>query len=185
MIGINALYRFKSCGEHVTIFPYAHLVGQEHIALGYRVMIDSFTFIAATAECPVKIGEWTHIASFVSITGGPVVLEDFATLASGVRIVAGSDDFLGDALVGSAIPAKYRKVKRTGVHLGRHSIVGANSVVLPGVTIGEGAAVGANSLVTRDIPSWEIWAGSPARFLKVRPREKVLHLEADLRAEVP
>jgi len=44
--------------------------------------------------------------------------------------------------------------------------VGANSVIMPGVTIGENATVGANSLVNKDIPSNEVWVGTPAKKTK-------------------
>jgi len=44
--------------------------------------------------------------------------------------------------------------------------LGAHSVVLPGITIGENATVGANSLVNKNIPSNEIWVGSPAHKIK-------------------
>ena len=40
-------------------------------------------------------------------------------------------------------------------------------VVKP-VTIGEGAIVGAGAIVTKDIPSNEVWAGNPARFIRKR-----------------
>jgi acetyltransferase-like isoleucine patch superfamily enzyme len=44
--------------------------------------------------------------------------------------------------------------------------IGAASTILGGVTIGENAMVGAGSLVTKDIPSNELWYGSPAKFIK-------------------
>lgn len=44
--------------------------------------------------------------------------------------------------------------------------VGANSVIMPGVTIGENAVVGANSFVNKNIPSNEVWVGSPAKKIK-------------------
>ena len=44
--------------------------------------------------------------------------------------------------------------------------VGANSVIMPGVTIGENTTVGANSLVNKDIPSNEVWVGTPAKKTK-------------------
>ena len=37
---------------------------------------------------------------------------------------------------------------------------------MPGVTVGEGAIVGAGSLVTKDVPSWTIVAGIPAKVIK-------------------
>ncbi len=44
--------------------------------------------------------------------------------------------------------------------------IGTNATVLGGITIGEGAVIGAGSVVTKDIPSYEVWVGNPAKFLK-------------------
>jgi len=46
--------------------------------------------------------------------------------------------------------------------------IGSGAILLKGVTIGKGAIVGANSLVNKNIPSYEIWAGSPARKIGER-----------------
>ena len=47
--------------------------------------------------------------------------------------------------------------------------IGVNAVVLKGVTIGHGAIVAAGSVVTKSIGAYEIWAGVPARQIRVRP----------------
>lgn len=54
------------------------------------------------------------------------------------------------------------------VVIGEDAMIGANSVIMPGVTIGRGAIVGALSLVKENVPEGEIWAGSPARFIRKR-----------------
>lgn len=41
--------------------------------------------------------------------------------------------------------------------------IGAGAIISGGVYIGRGAMVGAGSLVTKDIPSHQLWYGSPAR----------------------
>ena len=46
--------------------------------------------------------------------------------------------------------------------------IGTQSIILKGVTIGKGSIVGAGSLVNRSIPGNEIWAGSPAKFIRHR-----------------
>ena len=56
--------------------------------------------------------------------------------------------------------------KRGKVLLKRNCRIGANSVIMPGVTIGENSIVGANSFVAMSIPDSEMWAGSPAKFIK-------------------
>lgn len=170
---------FRALGENVKIYPGAKLYGREFISIGSNVIIDDFVFIYATA--PLYIGSYVHISSFCSISGGgTVVLEDFSGLASGVRVVCGSDDFLGESLTNPTVPAEYRNTKRSFVHVGRHAIVGANAVILPGVTIGEGCAVGAGSVVSKPLEPWGICAGQPARRIRTRPHEVILESERAL-----
>jgi len=37
---------------------------------------------------------------------------------------------------------------------------------MPGIIVGENAIVGSNSFVNVDIPSNEIWVGTPVKYLK-------------------
>ncbi len=46
--------------------------------------------------------------------------------------------------------------------------VGDRVVILPGVKIGRGAILGAGSVVAKDVPSWAIVGGNPAKVLKFR-----------------
>ena len=46
--------------------------------------------------------------------------------------------------------------------------IGARVIVLPGITIGKGAIVGAGAVVTKNIPSYAICGGNPARVIRSR-----------------
>ena len=46
--------------------------------------------------------------------------------------------------------------------------VGARATVAPGVAIEEHAIAAAGSVVTKDIPAWSVFAGNPARFVRLR-----------------
>lgn len=152
----------------------------KNVELNSTAMVDSFVFLYGQPDSPIKIGAYCHVASFVSILGGPCTLGDFSCLGSGTRVVAGSDSFSGDALVGSAVPKEYRKVSRRGVVLEPHAIVGTGCIIMEGVTIGEGSCIGAGSVVTKNVPAWEIWFGSPAKFHSIRPRGLVLKKAKEL-----
>lgn len=52
------------------------------------------------------------------------------------------------------------------VVVGNDCWIGGNTVILSGVKIGDGVTIGASSVVTRDIPSYSIAVGSPARVIK-------------------
>ena len=46
--------------------------------------------------------------------------------------------------------------------------VGLGSILLSGVKIGEGSIIAAGSVVTKDVESYSIYAGNPARKIKNR-----------------
>lgn len=64
------------------------------------------------------------------------------------------------------------------VHLKEGVFLGAGVLVCSPITIGKWSIVGAGSVVTKNIPDYEIWAGNPAKFIKVRPGYEKEHSEA-------
>ena len=52
--------------------------------------------------------------------------------------------------------------------IGNDVWIGARVMVKSGVRIGDGAVIGMGSIVTKDVPSYEIWAGNPAKKIKDR-----------------
>lgn len=52
--------------------------------------------------------------------------------------------------------------------------IGAEAFVGPGVSIGEGSVLGARAAVFKDVPSWSVYGGNPAVFLKSRILEDEL-----------
>jgi putative colanic acid biosynthesis acetyltransferase WcaF len=54
------------------------------------------------------------------------------------------------------------------VVIGHHAWIASDVTILPSVIVGEGAVIGASSVVHKPVPSLEIWAGVPARFIKKR-----------------
>jgi acetyltransferase-like isoleucine patch superfamily enzyme len=175
--------RLASVGQDVTIWSGAKIIAPEVISMGDSVIIDDFVFIMGGKR--TVLGSFIHISSFTSITGGgELIMEDFTTLSGGIRLFTGNDDYVGGSLTNSAVPYPYRLPTRSFVHIKKHAIVGANSVILPDVTIGEGVAIGANSLIKHDCEPWMIYAGSPARIIRPRPKEKILELESQLRRDL-
>lgn len=59
--------------------------------------------------------------------------------------------------------------ERTVLEVGNDIWIGANAVILPNVTrIGDGAVIGAGSIVTKNVPSYAIVAGNPAKVIRYR-----------------
>lgn len=60
------------------------------------------------------------------------------------------------------------KVSKGDIVIENDVWIGSHCVILGGVTIGNGAMVAANSVVTKDVPSYGIVAGSPAKLIGYR-----------------
>ena len=136
----------------------------EHVHIMPRARIDSFVKIEGGEG--VVIGRYVHIASFahINIGGGLTLIKDFAAVASGAKIISGSNQ-LSALSMSACAPGGLMDIEKKQTVLERYSVVLVNSVVLPGVTLHEGAVLAAGGVATKDIPAWEVWGGVPARFM--------------------
>lgn len=165
---------FKALGSNVKISDKASIYDSELIEIGDNSRIDDFCVISGN----IKIGRNVHITPQCLIAGGRpgIVIEDFSTLAYGVKVFTQSDDYSGATMTNSTVPSAFKNEIEGEVHLKKHTIIGANSTIFPNVILKQGTSVGANSLVLESTEAWSIYVGSPARKIKNRQKE-LLKLE--------
>lgn len=166
---------FKSLGRDVRISDKASIYNADQISIGDHSRIDDFCVVSGK----VNIGRNVHIAVFCNVAGGSegVTLEDFSGLAYGCHVFSQSDDYSGKTMTNPTVPAVYKHETKKAIVIGRHCIVGTNSLIFPGVTLAEGCSVGAMSMVTKSTEPWHIYSGVPAKKLKARHRD-LLALES-------
>lgn len=166
----------KHLGRNVKISDKASICNPESLEIGDYSRIDDFCVISGD----IFIGRNVHIAVFCNVAGGEqgVRIEDFAGLAYGCHIFSQSDDYSGKTLTNPTVPDKYKFETKKSITIGRHSIVGTSSLVLPGVTLAEGTAIGACSVVRKSTEEWSIYIGNPAKRIKSRHKD-LLDLEAE------
>ena len=58
------------------------------------------------------------------------------------------------------------------MRLGAYSWVCARASVGPGVNVGEGAILGLGAVATKDLEPWTVYAGVPAKKIKLRERRQ-------------
>lgn len=170
---------FKHLGKNVKISDKASIYNPEQIEIGDNSRIDDFCVISGR----VSIGHNVHIAVFCNVAGGEkgVFLADFAGLAYGCHVFSQSDDYSGRSLTNPTVPDQYKHETKAAVHLERHVIIGACSIVLPGVTLAEGSSVGAMSMVTKSTNPWSVYFGVPAKRIKERHKDLLNYEAAYLR----
>lgn len=170
----------QQCGTDVFISGNVEIRRPHLMSVGSHVAIDSGFYCTVA----VTLGDHIHISPYVTVIGGAAAelrLGNFNTIAAGCRLACASDEFLGEGLVSTTIPDKYRdRVRRAPIVFQDFASVGMNVVILPGVTLAEGSVVGACSLVTRSTEPWTVYTGVPARPRRVRPRDKMIAMAREL-----
>lgn len=168
------LLGFKHIGNNVKISDKASIYNCDQIEIGDNSRIDDFCVVSGK----IKIGRNVHIAPFCLVAGGEkgIIFEDFSGLAYQVQVFTQSDDYSGRTLTNPTIPDEYKKESKKEIIIGKHSIVGAGSIIMPGVILSEGTSVGALSLVRKKTEEWSVYLGNPAKKIMSRKKD-LLELE--------
>ncbi len=160
---------FASYGRNVYIFPGAHILRARFVSIGDNVTIgrDTEIFVhpphSGTKESIIRIGNNVHIGSH-NIIGArkSIILEDNVLI--GPHVMIGDHSHRYEDI---EIPVKLQEATEGGpIRIERDSWIGANVFILPNVTIGRHSVVGANSVVNRDISPYSVAVGVPARVIK-------------------
>lgn len=110
------------------------------VGAGSRVGDGSVLLAHVALSADVRMGAHVAVMPQAVLTHDDYV-DDFATIASGVRLGG-------------------------GVTVERGAYLGAGALVRESLTVGAWSLVGMGSTVLQNIPAGEVWAGSPARRLR-------------------
>tara|TARA_B100001121_G_C18581036_1_gene569771 strand:+ start:515 stop:1015 length:501 start_codon:yes stop_codon:yes gene_type:complete len=142
-------------GKGVLVYSHVNLYGceiQDFTKIGTFVEIQKGSFIGRNCKISSHsfICEGVHIDDGVFIGHNVTFINDkFPSAINEDGSMQGEEDW--DVV---------------STHIGKGVSIGSSSTIMCGIRIGESSIVGAGSVVTHNIPSNEVWAGNPARFLK-------------------
>lgn len=132
-------------GDQTKIWHFSHL--QSGCSVGKRCTIGQNVYIGENVE----IGSDVKIQNNVSVYEG-VTLQD--------GVFCGPSAVFTNDLTPRARFSKNKNYKKTLVKEG--ATIGANATILCGITIGRCAMIAAGAVVTKDVPDYTIFIGSPA-----------------------
>jgi UDP-2-acetamido-3-amino-2,3-dideoxy-glucuronate N-acetyltransferase len=135
-----------SIGEGTKIWHFSHVM--KNAVIGRNCNIGQNVVISPG----VRIGDGCKIQNNVSVYEG-VVLEDFV--------------FCGPSMVFTNVMNPRSEIVRRNEYqetrVGRGASIGANATIVCGNSIGAYAFIGAGAVVTKDVPSFALMVGNPAR----------------------
>jgi acetyltransferase-like isoleucine patch superfamily enzyme len=170
---------FKYIGENVLISDKCSIYNAKNISIGSNTRIDDFCILSA-GDGGIEIGEYVHIACFTSLIGkSKITMKDFSGLSSRVSVYSSSDNYDGEWMTNPCLPNTVTNTIHKEVIIGKHVVIGSNSVVLPGVNLFDGSSVGAMSLVNKSIEGPYVCVGIPAKKIKDR-KSNIFELEKKL-----
>ncbi|MDB4777935.1 N-acetyltransferase [bacterium] len=142
-------------GRGTSVWDHAHI--RHHAKLGEECIVGGKSLIAYE----VAIGNRVKINSNVYICFG-VTIEDGVMISAGTlftndRFPRATTPDLKQLRSSDPDEETFPTLVRQGATIGAGCIVGSN------ITIGQFAMIGMGSIVTRDVPSFHLVMGSPAR----------------------
>ena len=134
----------------------------------YTIAINEFTI-----DC-VKVGlkSYGGIKVINYNNKNSLYIGNYCSIAQNVTFILDGDHYLNHI---STYPFKSKIIDGSleGVSKGNIIVdddvwIGYNAIIMSGVHVGQGAVVAAGSVVTKDVPSYAIVAGIPAKVIKYR-----------------
>ena len=167
-------HRFGRFGDgSVICFPPNALFNEQYISIGENTMFGPQITLSAG-----MVPGQEMVSDTVITVGDRCLFGKGSGIVGHLEIVIGDDVWTGhhvyitDQNHGYAdldLPISRQVMPERPVSIGSGSWLGHGTVVLPGATIGRHVVVGANSVVTGDLPDNCVAAGVPARVIKKLP----------------
>ncbi len=164
---VNPFYHKKGKGARIRPRTRMDVVPWNKFELGVDSTIEDFSAIN-NGVGPVIIGDRTKIGLSNTIIG-PVTVGNDVRLAQNITLSGLNHNYEDISL-----PIHEQGVSTAPIVIEDDSWIGANVVVVAGVTVGKHSIVAAGSIVTKDIPSFSVAVGNPARIVKqYNPQTKI------------
>lgn len=150
-----------------TIFGYSNIIFREVFL--ENVVVGDFTYIGEKSIfLNTKIGKFCSIAGNVKCGLGTHPSKKFVS----THPVFYSQNPILDGI--SFADKQYFKENNHTI-IGNDVWIGENAMILGGVKIGDGAIIAAGAIITKDVPSYAIVGGIPAKILKYRFEEEEIN----------
>jgi acetyltransferase-like isoleucine patch superfamily enzyme len=156
-------------GKNTRIQAPLLFLNPSRFCFGDRVFVRAGARLEAVVNClgdkfnpSVEIGSGTNIEQ-----GFHLACAERITIGRNVQITENVGIFdIWHPYLDITLPIKCQPLKTAPVSIGDDSFIGMGAVIQPGVSIGRHCLIGANSVVTENIPDFAVAVGAPARVIR-------------------
>jgi bifunctional UDP-N-acetylglucosamine pyrophosphorylase / glucosamine-1-phosphate N-acetyltransferase len=159
-------------GQACTIGPNSTL---RDTRVGDRCTVFASVAEKAVLEDDVDIGPYAHLRKGAHLARG-VHMGNFGEVKNsylGPGTKMGHFSYVGDTTTGEkvnigagTITCNYDGEKKSHTEIGAGAFIGSATMLVAPVELGEGARTGAGAVVTKDVPSYTLAVGVPARAIR-------------------
>jgi bifunctional UDP-N-acetylglucosamine pyrophosphorylase/glucosamine-1-phosphate N-acetyltransferase len=159
-------------GQACTIGPNSTL---RDTRIGDRCTVFASVADKAVLEDDVDIGPYAHLRKGAHLARG-VHMGNFGEVKNsylGPGTKMGHFSYVGDTTTGEkvnigagTITCNYDGEKKSHTEIGAGAFIGSDTMLVAPVELGEGARTGAGAVVTKDVPSYTLAVGVPARAIR-------------------
>ena len=151
-----------TAGQNVYIGKHCSLKGKHHITLEDSVTVRPYTQIWSGGA--VRIGQGSEIGERCRISiANSLEIGEKVLLSPNVYITDCDHEYRN-----VDVPVMDQGIVQKGqkVFIGEGSYIGINAVIVGNIKIGKHCVIGANSVVTKNVPDYCVAVGSPAKVIK-------------------
>jgi len=149
-------------------------------ASGRRLIsMGSFSYVGSLMPATAKVGRYCSIAAGLKVFGNSHPHQWASTSPLFYSRSKLAKTFQDDQK--TVIHSRDYKVANDPIVIGNDVWIGQDVVLARGITIGDGAVIAANSIVTKDVPSYAIVGGNPARIIKMRYADGIIEKMLNLK----
>jgi acetyltransferase-like isoleucine patch superfamily enzyme len=160
---------FRGFGKGSVITPPLRFHNLRHIQVGNKVIINSNCWLQVVTDRPADNMPLLILQNEVSIgmnatisAAKKIIIEDHVMLGRNVFITDHGHEYKD-----ISVPIDSQGIgKSAEVRIGAQTWIGQNAVILPGATIGKHCVIGANSVVNSPVPDFCVAAGAPAKIIR-------------------
>ena len=149
-----------------------------------KVKKQSFNENVQIGKGSILNGNFRLVASKYS----KIVIGKYCAIANGLKIITINHDYNYPSIQGTFYRRYFNYIDHPGVTkeppnkertkgdviIGNDVWIGEDVFITSGVKIGNGCCIAARSVVTKDLESYSIYAGVPARFIKKRYKDEIV-----------